>query len=416
MFQMLSVAVAALSGSFFAGKEGMTALSAAFPIQAILNALAVAAGIGSGAALSRAIGEGEKSKAERTASAAAVITAVTALSAVAAGVVSALFVLPLFNISEHDISEPRRHLIIVSAAFPAVAVHTVFNRTAVSEGVTVRPMMASIAGAAVTIGVDFMLFFMLKNFFSTAVKLAVADSSGQLVTMIISIFIAKKLPIKPFYSPSAPPDGNAFKEILKVSFPSAIQNGVDAMFGVFLNAVMPSGAAIAFYGAFYKVRQQALTPVYGLNQGTVPILGAAFGSGDRERFKKAFLISAAVALATALTVTVAAEIAAAELMNIFDLGDKTTYFRVLSAGFVPAAPALMLSAAFVATGSGGKAMTLNILRGAGIGLPAALIFRNFPEIYTWAALTAAEFVAVAIFLPTAFREYKKAPFGAEKQS
>ena len=82
------------------------------------------------------------------------------------------------------------------------------------------------------------------------------------------------------------------------------------------------------------------------------------------------------------------------------------YFRILAGGFVPAAAALMISAAFVATGQGGKAMALNLLRGAGIGIPAALILRNLPTGYTWIALAAAEFVAVAIFIPIAVKSYK----------
>ena len=412
MFQMLSGAVGALAGSFFIAADGIGALSAAFPVQALLTAFAIAVGIGSGSALSRAIGRGDTDGARRTASAGTVMALAIGLPLAGVGAAAAFFVPGAFDLSDADVDSAKIYLLIVSAVFPVTAVHTVYNRLAVSEGVTVPPMLAAISGAAVTICVDLILFS-VENGLPPTARLAAADVAGQTVTLTGALIIAKRLPVKPFLSKSVLPDKKVYAEILKVALPSAIQNGVDALFTTILNFIL-GGGAIAFYGTFYKVRQQALTPVYGLNQGTVPILGAAFGGGKRSRFKKVFLIASAIALGVAVSVAVAAEFAAEPLLRLFEAEDGKTAFKIMVTGFVPSAAALMLSAAFVATGHGGKALALNLTRGAGIGIPAAILLRALPINYTWFALTAAEFLALAVFVPIAVVSYKKSPFGTGK--
>ena len=414
MFAMLSTAIGSIVGSFFIARD-ISALSAAYPIQALMTAFAIAVGIGSGSALSRAIGQGDEALTKRTAAGGTALILGTLLPVTALGIAAAFLLPAVFDLNAEEVDGAKIYLIIISAAFPMTAVHTVFNRIAVSEGVTVPPMIAAISGTAVTVAIDFLLFN-VETPLSGMAKLAVADAVGQGVTLIAALIIAKRLPITPFIDKRYLPDKKVFAEIIKVSLPSAVQNGIDAMFSTALNAIL-GGAAIAFYGAFYKVRQQALTPIYGLNQGTVPILGAAFGNGDKARFKKVFVISSSIALGIAAAVTIAAECSADKLLNLFDITEDVNHFRILAGGFVPAAAALMISAAFVATGQGGKAMALNLLRGAGIGIPAALILRNLPTGYTWIALAAAEFVAVAIFIPIAVKSYKNTPLkaGQKKQ-
>ena len=196
MFAMLSTAIGSIVGSFFIAHD-ISALSAAYPIQALMTAFAIAVGIGSGSALSRAIGQGDEALTKRTAAGGTALILGTLLPVTALGIAAAFLLPAVFDLNAEEVDGAKIYLIIISAAFPMTAVHTVFNRIAVSEGVTVPPMIAAISGTAVTVAIDFLLFN-VETPLSGMAKLAVADAVGQGVTLIAALIIAKRLPITPF--------------------------------------------------------------------------------------------------------------------------------------------------------------------------------------------------------------------------
>ena len=95
---MLSTAIGSIVGSFFIARD-ISALSAAYPIQALMTAFAIAVGIGSGSALSRAIGQGDEALTKRTAAGGTALILGTLLPVTALGIAAAFLLPAVFDLN-----------------------------------------------------------------------------------------------------------------------------------------------------------------------------------------------------------------------------------------------------------------------------------------------------------------------------
>lgn len=423
MASMLSLAIVNLfGGAMVSSSGGLGAVSVAYPFEALLTAFAIGLGIGTGSAVSRRLGKGEKRGADEVAATGVFLALITGALVAALGLgLSGLFV-RMFPLSSGEAAEARRYLYIVSAAVPVTVAHTLFNRISVSSGMTVRPMASVLSGAALSLAIDFLLVSGKTGIKSMSLTgLAIGNVAGQALTLIVALIVVGKAPVDVFLHRGFRPKAEYVKDILGVGIPSVVQNSVSALFLTALNAILTEQSYVALYGAFYKVQSLAYMPAFGLNQGSMPIMGYACGAGDKERFLKTLKLTLAAALVINVCVFALAEAIPDKILALFHIDAETpeegaTAFRILSAAFVPSAFSLILAAMFTSTGHGAKAMTLNVLRGAALGLPAAYLLKKFCDIRAvWIGITAAEVVVLIIFIPIAISTFKRI-FPTEKKT
>ena len=423
MVSMLALALVNLFQGTMASSspEGLDAVSAAYPFEALMTAFAIGLGLGTGSAVSRSLGKGDSAAASEIAATGVFLAIVTGIGVGAAGAAFVKVFVNAFPISEEAAEEAVTYLYIVTAAVPVTVTHTLFNKISISSGMTFRPMLAIVAGAALTLAVDYFLISGAAGIrLKTLAALAIGNVSGQSLTLVTALAVVRKAPVNVFFRRGFRLKRQNVKSILAVGVPSVIQNAVGALFLTALNAILANKTCFNIYSAFYKVQSLAYMPGFGLNQGSMPIMGYAYGAGNKKRFVKTLKLTLAAAVTISAIVFAAAEIFPEEILKAFKadgemLAEGETAFRILSATFVPAAFSLILAAMFASTGHGGKAMTLNVLRGAALGLPAAYFLKKYVSINAaWIGIAAAEIIVPALFVPVAILTFKKI-FASEKK-
>ena len=78
------------------------------------------------------------------------------------------------------------------------------------------------------------------------------------------------------------------KEIYRVGIPSIVMMSISSVMNFGLNQILIafSTTATAVFGVYFKLQSFIFMPVFGLNNGMVPIISYNYGARKPERVKK----------------------------------------------------------------------------------------------------------------------------------
>ena len=81
------------------------------------------------------------------------------------------------------------------------------------------------------------------------------------------------------------PRGKIVGEIYRIGFPSILMMCIGSITNYLMNRILHvfTSTAVAVYGAYFKIQSFFFMPVFGLNNGLIPILGYNYGAGKKER-------------------------------------------------------------------------------------------------------------------------------------
>ena len=81
------------------------------------------------------------------------------------------------------------------------------------------------------------------------------------------------------------PDGHIILDIYRIGFPSILMVGIGSLTNYLMNRILMAftSTAVALYGAYFKLQSFFFMPVFGLNNGIVPIVGYNYGARKKER-------------------------------------------------------------------------------------------------------------------------------------
>ena len=150
-------------------------------------------------------------------------------------------------------------------------------------------MTGSLTGAIVNIILDPILIFGLLGAPKLGVAgAAIATITGQMCGMIVEAFIVFKgdhlvtIKVKGFKI-----DWNIVGDIYKVGLPSIVMQSIGSFMIIFYNMILVvySTTAVAVLGVYFKIQSFVFMPVFGLNQGAMPIMGYNYGAQQKDRRK-----------------------------------------------------------------------------------------------------------------------------------
>ena len=281
MISMLVQALYNVVDSYFVAKiseNAFNAVSLAFPVQNLMIAVAVGTGVGINALLSKCLGE----KDFRRANLAAVNGVFLAVcSAAAFALLCGLFARPFFAVQTDvaEIVEGGTAYIFICGVFSfGLFLEITFERLLQSTGRTVLSMVTQLIGAAINIVLDPICIFALDMGVAGA---AVATVLGQIVGGVVAVvFNAKKNTELQMTWKGFRPDGGVIRGIYSVGVPSIIMSSISSVMTFGLNQILISftTTATAVFGAYFKVQSFFFMPVFGLNNGMVPIVAYNFGA------------------------------------------------------------------------------------------------------------------------------------------
>lgn len=408
MFSMLVQALYNVVDSIFVAKysaDALTAVSLAFPIQTLMIAVAVGTGVGINSLVSRRLGEGIKADADKAATHGVILGAICGIIFAILGFLFTRMFFEAFTNTQSVIDYGCSYIYIVLAGSFSVFLQINLEKSLQATGNMLYPMLFQLSGALTNIILDPILIFGLFGFPEMGVAgAAIATVMGQVVAMSFSFYIFYKknheveIKLKGFKW-----DKTTVVEIYKVGFPSMIMQSIGALLTTLLNLILIgfSEAAVSVLGVYYKLQSFIFMPVFGLNQGLMPIIGFNFGAQKRKRMTDALKIGSVIALIIMAIGTAVFMLIPDKLLAIFGSSEEfmnigIPAFRIVSACFMPAAIGIVFATMFQAMGMGTKSLWISLLRQLVLILPAAYILSKIGLQYVWYAFPFAEFVALVI--------------------
>ncbi len=409
MISMLVQALYNIVDSIFVSRideNALTAVSMAFPIQSLMIAIGVGTGVGVNALLSRALGEKDYHKADKTAVNGIFLSAISYLVFLVVGI----FVTIPFYLSQTSdaqiIDYGKQYLTIICCCSFGMYTQFIFERLLQSTGRTFHTMITQGTGAIINIILDPIFIFGYLGMPRMGVAgAAVATVMGQVIAGIMAIIInVKKNTDINLHLKGFKPDAKIIGQIYQVGVPSIIMQAIGSVMTYGMNKILISfsSTAVAVFGVYFKLQSFVFMPVFGLNNGMVPIIAFNFGAGARDRMVQTLKYSIFYALGLMAAGFLIFQIFPAPLFALFDASQSmlaigVPALRIISVSFLFAGFCIVCGSLFQALGNGVYSMIVSIARQLLVLLPAAYLLSLLGEVsYVWWAFPIAELMSLAV--------------------
>lgn len=389
-------------------EDALTAVSMAFPMQNLLISVAVGIGVGINAMLSRCLGEKRFKAANKTAENGIFLEA---LGYVLFLIIGIFITKPFFlaqsasaEIMEMGIQYTKICLIMSFGVFMQIASERVLQST----GRTFYTMITQTTGAVINIVLDPILIFGLFGMPKMGVAgAAAATVIGQICAAVLATIInIKRNPDVQISFRHFRPETAYIKTILAVGIPSIIMSSVGSIMTFGMNKILIafSSTAVAVFGVYFKLQSFVFMPIFGLNNGTVPIISYNYGAKNKKRLTKTIKLTLVYAVAIMLLGLILFQLLPDVFLRLFDASENMLAIgipalRIISLCFISAGVGIVISSCFQALGHGFLSMLVSIARQLVILLPSAFILAKLGGVHAvWWSFIIAEVFSLAISL------------------
>ena len=419
MASMLVQALYNIVDSIFVSRineNALTAVSLAFPIQTLMVAVGVGTCVGINAVLSRALGEKNQEMVNKTAGNGIVLMAASYVAFLLLG----LFATKPFYLSQTADAQILQYgyeylSLVCCLSFGSFA-QFAFERLLQSTGKTFYIMITQGIGAVINIILDPIFIFGLFGVPGMGVRgAAVATVIGQITAGLLAFLINwKKNDEIQVTRETMRPDPQIIGLIYKIGVPSIIMQAIGSVmtYGMNLILISFSSTATAVFGVYFKLQSFIFMPVFGMNNGLVPILAYNYGAGSRERFVDSLKCGIKYAVVIMFAGLVIFQAAPEFLLGLFDASEAmleigVPALRTISYGFVLAGFGIVCGTAFQALGSATYSMMVSIARQLVVLLPAAYLLSLTGRVQNvWWSFPIAELVSMLITVLFLVKIYK----------
>ncbi|MBO5976511.1 MAG: MATE family efflux transporter [Oscillospiraceae bacterium] len=388
-------------------EDALAAVSLAWPIQVIMNAIAIGTGVGTAAFVSRCLGMGDHEKAEKAANVQIFLSAVYTLVFILVGIfgVKAYFraQTEVASIVEYGSS----YLSIVCICCIGSVFCQNFEKLLIATGNSAQSMISQASGAVFNILFDWLLIFGIGPFPALGIRgAAIATVLGQILTASLGFTFLRKRGGLKFRFSKMLPNREVLKNIYAVGIPCSLTIGLDSVMGFIVNQILLtfSTTATAVFGVWLKLQSFSFMPVFGMNNGTIAIYAYNYGAGNLERVKKTLRLALICGVITTSLFALCYEIFPKNLITLFDAGENmmeigTVALRLCAVSLPFAAVTIILSSPFEALGSPQFSLFNNLFRQIIFLCPLAWLFSLSGVLdRVWLAPMIAEFTAMVIAL------------------
>lgn len=389
-------------------EDALTAVSMAFPMQNLMISVAVGTGVGINAMLSRALGEKKFEAANKTAENGIFIEVLGYVLFLLIGI---FVTKPFFlaqagagDIANMGIEYTRICLLMSFGIFMQIG----FERILQFTGRTIFTMITQSTGAIINIILDPILIFGLFGMPKMGVAgAAIATVTGQICAAILAItFNLTKNPDVHISFKGFKPQIIFVKNILSVGIPSIIMSSVGSAMTFGMNKILItfSSTAVAVFGVYFKLNSFVFMPVFGLNNGMVPIVSYNYGAQNKKRLTKTIKLAIMYAVCIMFIGIMLFQFIPDVLLRLFDASDHMLEIgipalRVISLSFAFAGICIVISSSLQALGHGFLSMMISITRQLIILLPSAYILAKFGGIHAvWWSFNIAEIASLTLSL------------------
>lgn len=362
-------------------EEALTAVTLVFPMQNFIIALATGTGVGFNVLLSQGLGEKNYEKSDSAANAGVFLVLINTIIFVLIGLFGAV---PFITSQTNDAAiqaDAIIYLQIISFLSTGSFLQITGERLLQATGRTMLSMISQIVGAVANIILDPIMIFGLFG----CPKLGVAGAAyatviGQFIAAAVGLFLNVKynkeihLSIKQILRPRM----RIIKPIYFIAIPSILMVSIGSVMTYAMNIILIafSTTAAAVFGVYFKLQSFFFLPVFGLNNGLIPVLSYNYGAMNKKRIDEALRFSLALAFGIMLAGTLLLEVIPGVLLDMFNAADDMKSMgiialRTIAIHFPLAAIGIVLSSVFQAFAQSIYSLIISVMRQLVVLIPAA---------------------------------------------
>ena len=366
-------------------EQALTAVSLAFPAQNLMIGLATGTAVGVNALMGRALGAGLRERADKVANNGVFLAVVGfVISALLGLTCSDLFFRSQTQV-ENIIQMGNDYLRIVTIGSLGMFCQIMYERLLQGTGRSILSMYTQGLGAIINIILDPIFIFGLKMGVAGA---AVATIIGQFCGCALAIYFNHKkntditLSLRGFR-----PNWRLIGEIYAIGLPSVFMIAIGSVMTFLMNKILITyhaaheTAATAF-GVYFKLNSFIFMPIFGLNNGVIPIVAYNYGAQNRRRMMATIKRSALYACCIMVFGTVLFWAIPDTLLRLFDASDVmlaagVPALRIISLSFCMAGACIALGSSFQALGKSMYSMVTSIVRQLVFLIPIAYVLARY---------------------------------------
>ena len=417
MISMLVQALYNVVDSIFVARLGQDALSAvtyAFPLQNLMIAVGSGTGVGMNALLSRSLGEKRFDRSDAAANMGVFLTFCSFIAFLLFSIFGSHWALSVQLKSSADtaaaaeiIKNGHAYLSIVTGMSLGLFFQMNFERLLQSTGRTQLSMISQTTGAIINIIFDPIMIFGLFGLPKLGVAgAAYATVLGQSIAAILGLIMNLKFnpDIHLSWKSILKPQGDIIKQIYFVGVPSILMMSIGSIMTYGMNMILTvfSTTATAVFGVYFKLQSFFFMPVFGLNNGLIPVLAYNYGARRKDRIDEALKFSFSVAIGIMLLGTLIMHVFPAQLLRLFNADAAMLEIgvpaqRIISLCFPLAAMGIISGSIFQAFSQSIYSLIISLGRQLVVLLPAAWLLSKTGDVTNvWWAFPIAEGVSVVL--------------------
>lgn len=401
------------------GEQMLTAVSLAFPMQTLMIAVGGGTVVGVNALLSKRLGEKNFEGANKIANNGIFLALCSSILFLLIGI----FVSPTFIALQTDnpviANGATVYLQIVQCASFGIFGQFIFERLLQSTGKTVLSMVTQGAGAIINLIFDPIFIFGVPVLNIPAMGIAgaaIATVAGQIVAAALGLILNMKLNREIAINPiKYRPDKASIGAIYKIGVPSIIMQSIGSVLVVGMNNILLgfSETATAVFGVYFKLQSFIFMPVFGLNNGIVPIISYNFGARKRSRMMSTIKIGCIYAVAIMCVGIVVMQLIPDKLLLLFDASEQminigVPALRLICTSYLFAGFCITVGSVFQALGNGFYSMVVSVVRQLVVLLPVAYLLSLTGNLnLVWLSYPIAELASVMLSIFFLVRIYRK---------
>ena len=407
-------------------QNAVTALSLAFPIQNLQIGFSTGIAVGMNSLLSKALGEGNREKANRAAGNGIFLMLIAVAMFMVFGVFGSGAYYNMQDISDATKKAGTDYTAICCIFTLGIFVEIMGERLLQASGRTVYTLFTQGVGAVVNIILDPVFIFGVKSLGIPemgAAGAAVATVIGQWVAGILAVIFnfAKNKDVT-FRLRYLRPRKEIALPILAVGIPSIIMMAIGSVMNFGMNQIFLGFSGIGetasgVFGIYFKLQSFFLMPLFGLNNASISILAYNYGARQPKRITGTLKCALVTAFGIMVAGLLVFQFAPGLLMSIFATeGENSEVFmslgisalKIVSWHFPLAAIGIVLGASFQALGNGIYSSITSLCRQLIALLPAAYLLSLTGDVHAvWWSFPIAEVVSVIVTLVLFARIYKQ---------
>ncbi len=411
MVSMFVMALYNIVDSIFLGMystDALTAVSYCFPFQNLNAAFGIGTAVGMSALLSRYLGAREYDRADKVAHNGFILVAINYTIFFIVGCLAG----PIMRLMTSDstnaqiIADGTIYLRITQWLSFAPMIQSMFERLLQGTGKTKYIFYMQVSGTLFNAVVDPILIFGLFGLPRMGAKgAALATVFGQLFGCVLGHIFNKKYNKEvALHISKIRPHLRTMREIYRIAIPSIVLQAMGAVMNFSLNKILSmfSDLAVTTFGVYFKLQSFVFMPIFGMNNGSVPIIAYNYGADRRDRLEHTMSLGVRYGVGVMSVGTLIFWLFPEQLMALFSAPPEMVSMgivalHIMSLNFPFAGFCIMRGAAFQALGKSVYSMNISIMRQLIVIIPCAYIFAKIGGVdMVWWAFPLAEIVGVTM--------------------